>query len=201
MADRSPTKLGGAMGAIPFLRLSVLNDRPPKVGGEFVVYWMTAARRPRWNFALQQAVGWARELKRPLVIIEVLTCGGRWDSDRHHSFVLQGMAGNARHFANAPALYYPYVEPRPGNCRRLFAAVSGQACVVVTDDYPIALPAVRTVNAEVPVRVEKIDGNGFLPLRATDQAFPTAYAFRRFLHAHLARALARYAPVQSIRAR
>ena len=53
--------------------------------------------------------------------------------------------------------------------------------MVVTDDYPIALPAVRTVDAEVPVRVEKIDGNGLLPLRAADQAFPTAYAFRRFL--------------------
>ena len=83
--------------------------------------------------------------------------------------------------ANAPALYYPYVEPQPGECRRLFAAVSGQACVVVTDDYPIALPAVRTIEADVPVRVEKIDGNGLLPLRAADQAFPTAYAFRRFL--------------------
>ena len=142
---------------------------------------MTAARRTRWSFALQRAVGWARELKRPLVIIEVLACGGRWDSDRHHRFVLQGMKENARQLADAPALYYPYVEPQPGECRRLFAAVCDQACVVVTDDYPIALPAVRTVDAEVPVRVEKIDGNGLLPLRAADQAFPTAYAFRRFL--------------------
>ena len=97
MAKRMPSKLSGEIGAIPLLRLSLLNDRPPKAEGEFVVYWMTAARRTRWNFALQRAVGWARELKRPLVIIEVLACGGRWDSDRHHRFVLQGMAGNARH--------------------------------------------------------------------------------------------------------
>jgi deoxyribodipyrimidine photo-lyase len=181
MADKIPAKPGGDVGAIPALRLSLLNDRPPRAEGEFVVYWMTTARRARWNFALQRAVGWARELKRPLVIIEVLTCGGRWDSDRHHSFVLQGMRENARQLANSPVLYHPYVEPQPGGCRRLFAAVSGQACVVVTDDYPIALPAVTTVDAEVPVRVEKIDGNGLLPLRAADQAFPTAYAFRRFL--------------------
>ena len=185
MADRTPAMPGGEIGAIPLLRLSLLNDRLPKAEGEFVLYWMTAAGRPRWNFALQQAVGWARELKRPLVIIEVLTCGGRWDSDRHHSFVLQGMAGNARHLESAPAMYYPYVEPQPGQCRRFFAAVSGQACVVVTDDYPIALPAVRTVDVEVPVRVEKIDGNGLLPLRATGQAFLTAHAFRRFLQRNL----------------
>ena len=106
MADRTPAKPGGEIGAIPVLRLSVLNDRPPKAEGAFVLYWMTAARRTRWSFALQRAVGWARELKRPLVIIEVLACGGRWDSDRHHSFVLQGMRENAGQLANAPALYF-----------------------------------------------------------------------------------------------
>lgn len=185
MADRTPAKPDGEIGTPPVLRLSVLNDRPPKADGEFVVYWMTAARRTRWSFALQRAVGWARELARPLVIIEVLPCGGRWDSDRHHRFVLQGMNENAGQLVNAPALYYPYVEARPGECRRLFAAVCDQACVVVTDDHPIALLGVGTVDAEVPVRVEKIDGNGLLPLRAADQAFPTAYAFRRFLQRSL----------------
>ncbi|NUQ66011.1 MAG: hypothetical protein HUU20_26420 [Pirellulales bacterium] len=59
-------------------------DRPAMAAGTYVVYWMTASRRTRWNFALQRAIGWARELKRPLLIVEVLVCGGRWDSDRHH---------------------------------------------------------------------------------------------------------------------
>jgi len=166
----------------PFiLRLSLFRDRPPKAEGEFVVYWMTAVRRTQWNFALQRAVDWAKELKRPLAIIEILTCGGRWDTDRHHHFTLQGMADNASRLAACPVLYYPYVEPRPGECRRLFAAVCEQACVVVTDDYPIALPALKTVDSQVAVRVEKIDGNGLLPLRADDRSFSTAYAFRRFL--------------------
>jgi deoxyribodipyrimidine photo-lyase len=172
---------GGEIGAIPALRLGLSKDRPPMAEGQFVVYWMTATRRTRWNFALQRAVGWARELKRPLVIVEVLACGGRWDSDRHHRFVMQGMADNARQLAGASALYYPYVEPRPGECRKFFAALGDRACMVVTDDHPLALPAVNTALAESHVRVEKIDGNGLLPLRATDQAFPTAYAFRRFL--------------------
>jgi deoxyribodipyrimidine photo-lyase len=181
MAHRTPATSGGEIGAIPVLRLSLLNDRPPKAEGEFVVYWMTTARRTRWSFALQRAVGWARELKRPLVIIEVLPCGGHWDSDRHHGFVLQGMKENARQLANAPVLYYPYAEPQPGECRRLFAAVGDRACTVVTDDYPIALSAVKTIEAELSVRVESIDGNGLLPLRAGGRTFPTAYAFRRFL--------------------
>ena len=115
MADRMPSKPSGEIGAIPVLRLSVLNDRPPKAEGEFVVYWMTAARRTRWNFALQRAVGWARELKRPLVIIEVLTCGGRWDSDRHHRFVLQGMSRKC-----------PAVGKRPSPVLSLRRAAAGR---------------------------------------------------------------------------
>ena len=166
---------------ISSLRFSVPHDLPPKVDGSYVVYWMTAARRTRWNFAIQRAVGWARELKRPLVIIEVLTCGGRWDSDRHHRFVLQGMSDNARQLADAPALYYPYVEPQPGECREFFVAVCGQACVVITDDYPIAPPAVKMAEGPVSTRVERIDGSGLMPFRAAGQVFPTAYAFRRFL--------------------
>jgi len=181
MGNRALAGQSAGIDAVPSLRLGVLHDRPPKADGAYVVYWMTAARRTRWSFALQRAIGWARELGRPLLIVEVLSCGGRWDGERHHRFVLQGMQENAARLADRPALYYPYVEPQPGECRKLFAAVAGQACVVVTDDYPIALPAVTTVDAAVPARVEKIDGSGLLPLRAADRAFPTAYAFRRSL--------------------
>jgi len=169
------------IGRIPVRRLKVLADRQPREDGVSVVYWMTAARRVQWNFALERAIGWARELKRPLAIIEVLACGGRWDCDRHHRFVLQGMSDHARQLADAPVLYYPYVEPKPGECRRLFRAICDKACLVVTDDHPIVSPAMASVDAQAPVRVEKIDGNGLLPLRAADRAFPTAYAFRRFL--------------------
>jgi deoxyribodipyrimidine photo-lyase len=181
MADGTPAKTDDAIGEIPPLRLRLSTDRPVKADSAFVVYWMTAARRMRWNFALQRAIGWARELKRPLAVVEILPCDGRWDSDRHHRFVLQGMSENARQLAGAPILYHPYVEPQSGECQRLFTALCDQACVVVTDDYPIALPAVKTVDVQTNVRVEQVDGNGLLPLRATDQAFPTAHAFRRFL--------------------
>jgi deoxyribodipyrimidine photo-lyase len=91
------------------------------------------------------------------------------------------MSDMGQQLEDTPALYYPYVERQRGECRKLFGAVSEKACLVMTDDYPIALPALQTVDAETPVRVEKVDGNGLLPFRATNQAFPTAYAFRRFL--------------------
>jgi hypothetical protein len=54
---------------------------------------------------------------------------------------------------------------------------------VVMDDYPsFFLP--RMVAAAVtwlPVRLEQVDSNGLLPLRAAGRVFTTAHAFRRFV--------------------
>jgi len=163
------------------MRVGVLHDVPPLAAGAYVLYWMTAARRVQWNFALERAVAWARELRRPLLVVEVLACGGRWDSERLHRFVLQGIDDNARRVARRPVTYYGYVERRPGQARTLFTTLARQACLVVTDQYPIALPSGATVAAPVGVRVEQIDGNGLLPVRVAERAFATAHSFRRFL--------------------
>lgn len=168
------------VGRTPPLRLRVARDHPPNAAGLGVVYWMTAARRVRWNFALDRAVGWAAELRKPLVIIEVLTCGGRWDAERFHRFVIEGMNDTARQLRGRPVLYYPYVEPRPGESQALLDAVCQQACVVVTDDHP-TVPGISLNGSQASVRLERIDGTGLLPMRAASEVFPTAYAFRRFL--------------------
>ena len=102
------------MPATPDLRLGLAADGPVRRDGGFVLYWMTAARRTHFNFALDRAVAWARDLVRPLVILEDLRCGRRWDSDRHHRFMLDGMADAARRLAGKPLLYYPYAEPNKG---------------------------------------------------------------------------------------
>jgi deoxyribodipyrimidine photo-lyase len=148
---------------------------------------MIAARRAGWNFALDRAIEWARELRRPLVVFEPLRVAYPWASDRLHRFVLEGMRENAARFAASPVHYYPYVELQPGDDKGLLAALARRACLVVTDDYPcFFLPRmVRSAAEKLPMRLETVDSNGLLPWRATDQVFPTAYAFRRFLQKRL----------------
>ena len=55
---------------------------------------MIAARRTRWNFALQRAVELCVELGEPLLMLEALDVDYPWASDRLHRFVLDGMAAN-----------------------------------------------------------------------------------------------------------
>jgi len=175
------------MSEVPEIRLCSLNQAPVNVDGAHVLYWMTAFRRPFFNFALQRAVEWAMRLQRPLLILEALRCDYPYASDRLHRFVLDGMADNLQHFAERSCLYLPYVEREKGEGKGLLAALARDACLVVADDFPaFFLPRMLSAAASrLPVRLEAVDGNGILPLRAADHDYPTAYAFRRFLQKEL----------------
>lgn len=175
------------MKTISPLRVHKTNDADVNPRGRFILYWMIANRRTGWNYALEHAVDWAKALDRPLVILEALRSEYPWASDRLHRFILDGMVDNAQRLKNRAVTYYPYIEPKPDAGKGLLSAFAQHACVIVTDDFPaFFLPRmVSSVSPKLPVKVEKIDANGLLPMRSTDRVFPTAYAFRRFLQKNL----------------
>ncbi len=144
---------------------------------------MIAARRARSSFALDRALEHARTLGLGVLVFEPLRVAYPWASARLHQWVLDGMEDNARAFDVPGVTYLPYVESAAGNGSGLLAALAADAAVVVTDDFPCAfLPRMVAAAADrLPVRLEIVDGNGLIPLRATDHAYPTAYAFRRHL--------------------
>ncbi len=173
--------------SVPPLRLRTLNRHPARTDGRYVLYWMTACRRPFWNYGLQRAVQWAHDLSRPLMILEALRCDYPWASDRLHTFILQGMQDNRDYFTGTSAYYYPYVETERDGGKGLLEALALEASVVVTDDFPaFFLPRMLDAAArKVSVAMEAVDSNGIVPMRAAAQAFPTAFAFRRFLQREL----------------
>jgi len=172
---------------VPDLRVRSANVAVARGDSEFVLYWMTANRRTRFNFSLERAVDWAQSLNKPLLVLEALRCGYPWASDRLHYFVVQGMADNARRLEGRAATYYPYLERQAGAGRGLVAALAARACVVVGDDFPcFFLPRMAAAAArQIPVRFELVDSNGLLPMRAADKVFARAFDFRRFLQREL----------------
>ena len=172
---------------VPEIRIRPVNQDPVNPHGDFVLYWMTAARRAERNFGLQRSVEWATELKRPLVVLEALRCGYPWASDRLHLFIMDGMLDNRAHCHGKPVLYYPYLERTHGEGKGLLKALAGHACVTVTDDFPaFFFPRMLEAAGErLPIRLEAVDSNGILPLAATDRVFLTAFSFRRFLQSQL----------------
>ena len=166
------------------LRVRAANDAPLRPDGDYVLYWMIAARRTTWSHALDRALALATELGRPLLIFEPLRAAYPWASERLHTFAVQGMVDNAAACAAAGVSYRAYVEPVAGEGRGLLEALAARACAVVTDTFPcFFLPDLVSAAArKLSVRLEEVDGNGVLPLRAADRAFTVAHSFRRHMH-------------------
>jgi deoxyribodipyrimidine photo-lyase len=172
-------------------RVRVVCETPPKTSGRYVLYWMTAARRTRYNNSLQRAVDWSVRLNKPLVVIEALSIDYPWASVRHHQFIIDGMADQHQSFLESGAAYYGYVERESRGGRGLVLELSQDACVVVTDDFPcFFLPKIVSyVAQQVTCHMESVDANGVLPMNAAGKSFTSAYQFRRYMQRHVVEAL------------
>lgn len=171
--------------AIPKLRVRPLARGEIVGSADYVLYWMVAQRRTRWNYALQHAMWHALRLRKPLVVFEPLRAGHRWANDRLHQFVVEGMHDNAERLRAAGITYLPWLERVPGEGRGLLAALAEHACMIVTDEHPCYfLPRMLDAAGEQLAgrRVEAVDGCGLLPLQTSEQAFGRAHDFRRFIH-------------------
>lgn len=168
---------------VPDIRVSALNSSPENTDGDYILYWMIAQRRLKWNFALQRAVEWSHKLQKPLLIFEPLRIAYEWASDRHHQFIIDGMKDHAKIAKQHQITYLPYIERQAGDGRGLLATLADQACVVITDEFPCFFIPRMTQSAaqKVNVLMEQVDSNGLLPLRASGRVFTTAASFRRHL--------------------
>ncbi|MFK7736373.1 MAG: deoxyribodipyrimidine photolyase [Pirellulaceae bacterium] len=173
--------------SVPNHRVRAANEKDVNEDGEFVVYWMTAFRRLRYNFSLQLARDYACELKKPLVILEALRVGYPWASDRLHRFVLEGMADNRAHSDSTSATHYAYVESEKQAGQGLIESLSQKAAVVVTDDYPcFFIPRMIRVAARlVSCKFLAVDSNCLMPLAHAERTFTVAHSYRRWMQKEL----------------
>ena len=167
---------------IPSSRVQIHGE--PNPNGEVIVYWMTAARRPHWNHALQHAVDLAREHHLPLVVVECLALNHRWANDRISTFVLQGMVDNRESFSTTGVTYIPYVETKRKEASGLLQGWLEHARACIIDDYPTYYPkhVLNTALSVIPCEIHVVDSNGFMAMRAQGRDFSTAYSLRRHLH-------------------
>ena len=171
------------MNEINPIRIRLGNNEEVDHDAQYVLYWMTAFRRPKWNHALQRAVELATKLDKPLVIFEPLRAGYRWASDRFHRFIIEGMKSNQQSFSNLPVTYFPYVEPHRNDSKGLLEALASEACCVISDDYPCFFlnSMVRHVRTKIPTCFELVDANSILPMRLADRTFTVAHSYRRWM--------------------
>ncbi len=71
-------------------RIEALNFAEPK-DREYVLYWMQAAQRARWNHALEWAIRQANRRRKPVVAVFGLTADFPEATLRHYVFMLEGL--------------------------------------------------------------------------------------------------------------
>ncbi len=176
-----------SVNSVPEIRIRSGNAAAARASRDYVLYWMIASRRLRYNFAVDRALEHCRAFGKPLVVFEALRLGYPWASDRLHRFILDGMTENARFCEARRVRYLAYVEPQADAGKGLLRALAEDACVVLTDEFPcFFLPRmVESAGKQLDVLLEVVDSNGLLPLRATKQVARRAFDFRRYLQKEL----------------
>jgi len=165
---------------VPMIRIRLANPVGMR-DGDYVLYWMTAFRRTRYNFALQRAVEIANEQGKPLLIFEGLRCHYRWNCDRFHKFVIDSMLDNAAAISVSNATYSAWVESSPNEASGMVELLACRACAVVSDDFPCFFhPTLYSKIANNwPCRLELVDSNTIVPMVQQDRTFTVAHSYRR----------------------
>ena len=116
-------------GMIAETRVRRLNEHPVAVDGKYVLYWMQASQRTRYNHALEYAIDQANGLNLPLVVGFGLMDDYPEANARHYSFMLEGLRDVAAGLKERGILFVV----RRGSPGVVAVELGRQAALVVCD--------------------------------------------------------------------
>lgn len=172
-----------SLAGVDKLRVGPCNQAPINPSGEYLLYWMTGARRLSHNPSLDAAVAQCEALGRPLVLFEPIRIDYQHVCPRHHRFVIDGMKDQQERCASLGLRYLPAVERRPGELKALFKELCEKAALVIADQHPggwLRSVHEHTLDA-LSLRVQLIDSVGLVPLALAEKNYLRAFDFRRFV--------------------
>jgi deoxyribodipyrimidine photo-lyase len=182
-------------------RTSVRDSATIDPDGRCVIYWMRRAQRADDNPALEAAIALANAIERPVVVFFALRTRNQYATERHFTFMLEGLADTAARLERRRIGF----AMRLSEGRRAvddFArfAVEMRAAAIVTDRNPLGSIDGwrRAIPEEIRVQVLNIDANVIVPSAMLAREHYAARTIRPKIHAHLQRFLV---PVTNLRVR
>ncbi|MBL8175870.1 MAG: deoxyribodipyrimidine photo-lyase [Bryobacterales bacterium] len=178
-------------------RVRILNEAPARENARYVLYWAQMNRRAESNHALLHAVEMANARKLPVLVYEGLTHRYPYANDRHHTFLLEGVAETGRRLRKLGIGYVFYLERGPEDRRDVLYRLAADALAVVTDDYPVFIA--RKHNASVPGKIgipyHAVDSSCIVPMGLMEKREWAAYTIRPKIHRLLAQYLKPVHPI------
>src|SRR5687768_16522351 len=169
-------------------RVQVLSDKPVRAGagagGKYVLYWMQASQRTRFNHALEYAIARANASKLPVVVCFGLTDDYPEANARHYLFMLQGLRDVETGLRERRIAF----EIRRGEPPQVALNLSRQAALVVCDrGYLRHQKQWRDVVADgARCQVVEVESDVVVPVEvASDKPEFAARTLRPKIHRHL----------------
>ncbi len=157
-----------------------LNDCPVRNEGKFVLCWLHHAIRDHENPALDVAVTLGNAIGRPVLVYQGLAGRHRFNSDRHHVFIMEGARDLQAGLADRGIAYAFHLPQDLGAPSPLFGLLD-RASVLVTEDFP-APPFPRWTARWASVAqcaAVGVDSACIMPLRLLKKRYTRAFAFRK----------------------
>ena len=161
-------------------RMRVLNGQPVAENGAFVLYWMHHAVRGHENPALDTALWVADRLKLPALVYQGL--GGRhpYNSDRHHTFILEGAQGVEKELKCHGVSYCFHLAEEPEDPTPL-RGLMRRAALTLTEEFP-APPFNRWTKYLAAIASSPfwaVDTACILPMQLLEKPYARAFQFRK----------------------
>jgi photolyase PhrII len=160
-------------------RCRILKDGEQRADGRFVLAWLHHAVRSRENAVVDAAIGVANALGVPVLVYHGLGGRHRFNSDRHHVFIMEG-ARDAAAGLRERGVGYAFHLPTTHDEASPLRALADQAAAFVVEDYPAPpFPQwTRALADRASCPVVAVDADCIVPMRMIEQRHERAFKFR-----------------------
>lgn len=160
-------------------RVRVLRDGDLATPGQFVLYWCHHAMRGHENPALDAALAVGQSVGLPVLVYQGLSERYRYASDRHHTFLLQGMADLQTELEARKIAYVCHVE-RSGHRGPHLQTLAERAALLITEDMPVrpTWPWLQRLVATTECPIWCVDTACIVPMQLVGRAYDRAFRFR-----------------------
>jgi photolyase PhrII len=161
-------------------RVRILSDHSIKTNASFVLYWMHHAVRGHENPALDTALYIANRLRIPVLVYQGLGGYHPYNSDRHHTFIMQGAKDVQAELGRRGVAYAFHLGRNPANPSPLIS-LARRAALLVTEEFPVP-PFVtwrRRLVTATDTPFLTVDCSCIVPMQSLRKSFARAFQFRK----------------------
>ena len=165
-------------------RIREVNRKSIIEKNDYILYWMQAYRRLNHNHALDYANHLSHTYQKELILFEGLRSNYPWNSERIHSFVLEGMKDNYGQAKKLGLNYFCYVETDKEISKNILLDFASNACAVITDDFPcfIIPNQIEKLSNKIDVKLIAVDSNSIIPISKYGEVSWAARGLRTRIH-------------------